>query len=248
MTVEDPGRDAGLRRSLAPETTAASPGGSAAVPLPVVRLVADLACPWCYLGLHRLLRLAEREPFRLAWHPFLLNPYLPAAGIARGAYLERKFGGDAAQAEAVHRRAAEAAAAEGLELRLDRIRIQPDTRPAHTLLLRAGPRLAEAALALFEAFFRDGLDIGDPAVLAGLGAGYGVAAGDAPSPATAGRVAAMHDAACRSGIDGVPVFVFGADHLIAGAQSAECLEALLRLERYRVARGARDAAAAPAGP
>ncbi len=219
MTLQDLGR---------PPAAAATPASS----LPSVRVVADLACPWCYVGLHRLLTLAPREPFRLAWHPFLLNPHLPAGGVPRPLYLERKFGGPA-QADAVHRRAAATAAAQGLELRLDRIRVQPDTRLAHAVLLEAGaPRLPELALALFAAFFRDGSDLGDPEVLGVLGSRLGF---PLPEPeAAAARVAAMHDAACRAGIDGVPVFLFGEDHVIAGAQAAECLEAMLRLERYRV--------------
>ena len=227
MTLQDPGRP------LAPS---AAPASS----LPVVRLVADLACPWCYVGLHRLLTLAPREPpFRLAWHPFLLNPHLPAGGVPRPLYLERKFGG-AAQADAVYRRAAATAAAQGLELRLDRIRVQPDTRLAHAALLDAGARLPELVSALFAAFFRDGSDLGDPEVLAALGRRLGF---DVPEPAAAAaRVGAMHEAACRAGIDGVPVFVFGEDHVSAGAQPSECLAALLRLERYRVS-GASGAAA-----
>ena len=222
MTLQDPGRP------LAP---AAAPASS----LPVVRLVADLACPWCYVGLHRLLALAPREPFRLAWHPFLLNPHLPAGGVPRPLYLERRFGGGA-QADAVHRRAAAVAAGQGLELRLERIRVQPDTRLAHAILLEAGTRLPELVRALYAAFFRDGLDIGDPVVLAGLGEANGF--GLPEFAAAAARVGAMHDAACRAGIDGVPVFLFGEDHVIAGAQPTECLEALLRLERYRVGGGA----------
>jgi predicted DsbA family dithiol-disulfide isomerase len=226
VTLQDPGR------LLAPS---AAPASS----LPVVRLVADLACPWCYVGLHRLLALAPREPFRLVWHPFLLNPHLPAGGVPRPLYLERKFGG-AAQADAVYRRAAATAAAQGLELRLDRIRVQPDTRLAHAALLDAGARLPELVSALFAAFFRDGSDLGDPEVLAALGQRLGF---DVPEPAAAAaRVGAMHEAACRAGIDGVPVFVFGEDHVIAGAQPSECLAALLRLERYRVS-GASGAAA-----
>jgi predicted DsbA family dithiol-disulfide isomerase len=218
LTLQDLGR---------PLAAAAAPANS----LPAVRVVADLACPWCYVGLHRLLTLAPREPFRLVWHPFLLNPHLPAGGVPRPLYLERKFGGPA-QADAVHRRAAAMAAAQGLELRLDRIRVQPDTRLAHAVLLEAGARLPELALALFAAFFRDGSDLGDPEALAVLGNRLGFRL---PEPADAAeRVAALHDAACRAGIDGVPVFVFGEDHVIAGAQPAECLEAMLRLERCRV--------------
>ena len=57
-----------------------------------VRLVADLACPWCYIAFVRLRRLVARAPVELVWHPFLLNPYLPREGVARAHYLERKFG------------------------------------------------------------------------------------------------------------------------------------------------------------
>lgn len=237
MTLQDPDRP------LAPVAAPASRAAAASSPpLPVVRVVADLACPWCYVGLHRLLALAPREPFRLVWHPFLLNPHLPPGGVPRPLYLERKFGG-VAQADAVYRRAAATAAAQGLELRLDRLRVQPDTRLAHAVLLEAaGPRLPELALALLAAFFRDGIDLGDPAALACVGARAGFAV---PEPAAAAvRVGAMHEAACRAGIDGVPVFLFGEDHVIAGAQPAECLEAMLRLERYRAGLAAAGAAAA----
>ena len=42
----------------------------------------------------------------LIWHPFLLNPHLPAGGVTRAQYLERKFG-SVAQAHGVHRRVAQ---------------------------------------------------------------------------------------------------------------------------------------------
>ena len=47
-------------------------------------------------------------------------------------------------------------------------------------------------------------------------------------------VVAAHERAFALGIAGVPVCVFGDDHVIAGAQPPEVLEALLDLERYRL--------------
>ncbi len=233
MTAEAPARREAMHRAV-------SVGSAATSALPQVRFVADLVCPWCYLGFHRLVTLAASRPFRLVWHPFLLNPNLPAEGVPRSLYLERKFG-TAGLAEAVQQRAAAAAAAGGLNVDLARIRRQPNTVAAHVMLMRAGERTVELATALFEAFFRDGSDLGRPEVLTEIAAGLGMSCQE---PSTVRRsVLAAHEAACRSGVDGVPVFIFGDSHAIAGAQPATCLEALLDLERYRLER----AAVVPAG-
>jgi predicted DsbA family dithiol-disulfide isomerase len=232
LTAEAPARHDAMHRAV-------QVGAAATSALPQVRFVADLVCPWCYLGFHRLMALAASRPFRLVWHPFLLNPNLPPEGVPRSLYLERKFG-TAGLAEAVQQRAAAAASAGGLELRLGQIRRQPNTVAAHALLMRAGERTVELATALFQAFFQDGSDLGSPEVLARIGAGLGIDWEDLPA-ARRGAVSA-HESACRSGVDGVPVFIFGDSHAIAGAQPTACLEALLDLERYRLERAAGPAA------
>jgi predicted DsbA family dithiol-disulfide isomerase len=41
-----------------------------------VEIVFDFVCPWCYLGVRRLLRVLAARPDLLAdlhWRPFLLN-------------------------------------------------------------------------------------------------------------------------------------------------------------------------------
>ena len=233
MTHEAPLDGVAMQGSLAGGTAPRSR-------LPQVTFVADLVCPWCYLGFERLQAVAAREPFRLVWHPFLLNPHLPPDGIPRSVYVERKFG--AGYAEEAQRRAVRAAATEGLELKLERIRRQPSTVLAHALLLRSGEHLAEAARALYEAFFRDGRDLGSLTVLADVGGRFGIGIDEVRSASA--RVTAAHDTACRSGINGVPLFLFGEDHAIAGAQPAAATLALLRLERYRLNVAATGAAGA----
>ena len=58
-------------------------------------IFADPVCPFCLVGKARLDRaLAKRpdHPFQLAWHPFQLNPTMPAEGMNRADYLQAKFG------------------------------------------------------------------------------------------------------------------------------------------------------------
>ena len=47
-----------------------------------VDVIADLACPWCYLGKQLLdeALLAVHGPSVVTWHPFQVNPSLPAEG------------------------------------------------------------------------------------------------------------------------------------------------------------------------
>jgi predicted DsbA family dithiol-disulfide isomerase len=233
MTAGSPDRDRTMRAALAAENSR-----SLVRPVPVVCFVADLVCPWCYIAFIRLQRVLAGSAAILAWHPFLLNPHLPPRGVTRVQYLERRFG-SVAQAHGVHRRVAQAGAKEGIPFAFGAIRAQPNTIPAHALLLAAAAhgRELEAAGKLFHAFFAAGADIGDAAVLARIGAELGLYSGEiaaAAGPAATDVVVAAHERAFALGIAGVPVCVFGDDQVIAGAQPPEVLEALLDLERYRL--------------
>src|SRR5690349_23254627 len=105
----------------------------------IVEIYADLICPWCYIGKHRLERaLRERPRLRLErrWQPFELNPDMPAGGMDRVIYLAAKFGG-AERARQVYGVIEETATRDGLPIRLDRIRRTPNTLNAHRLVYYA---------------------------------------------------------------------------------------------------------------
>ena len=201
----------------------------------VIEVVHDLVCPWCYLGVQRLLRALARRPgigFELVWHPFLLNPDMPRAGMARSDYVVRKFGGED-RARRLYGSITEIGRAEGLDFRFDRIRRTPSSIDAHRLMHFAA-RLGRAdalAMALFAAHFTAGLDIGDTVVLAGLAQGAGLDQMDARSflhsDAEFDAVQGENLRAHRLGINGVPCFVLGGRHAIAGAQEGEVIERLL---------------------
>jgi len=243
VTVGSPELNRSMRAALA-----ARSDRSLVQPIPVVRFIADLVCPWCYIAFIRLRRMLADSAAALVWHPFLLNPHLPPRGVTRAQYLERRFG-SVAQAQGVHRRVAQAGAREGIPFAFGAIRAQPNTIPAHALVMAAAAhgRELEAAAALFHAFFADGGDIGATAVLARIGARLGLTAAEIAATsgvAAADAVVSAHERAFALGIAGVPVCVFGDDQVIAGAQPPEVLEALLDLERYRIALAAGNTATA----
>ena len=200
-----------------------------------IEVVHDLVCPWCYLGTRRLLRTVRRRPdllVDLVWRPFLLNPDMPRAGMARSDYVVRKFGGED-RARRLYRSISDVGQAEGLMFRFDRVRRTPSSVDAHRLVRWAARfgRADAVVEAAFAAHFSDGRDIGDVAVLAAIALSCGL-------DPTAARTMLLSDAetdhvhtdnlrAHRLGINGVPCFVIGGRHAIAGAQEPEVIERLL---------------------
>ena len=144
----------------------------------LIETFADLTCPWCYIGKRRLARALEQRPglhADILWQPFQLNPDMPTGGMARADYLAAKFGG-AERARQIHRVVEETAERDGLPLALDRIRRTPNSFDAHRLIRIAGRRGSGNAMAdaLFTAYFRDGVDIGDHDALNATAADFGL--------------------------------------------------------------------------
>ena len=62
-----------------------------------VEVIADLVCPFCYLGKRRLeLALdAVQGPTEIGWFPYQLNPDMPDEGLTLDEYLSLRFGNPA---------------------------------------------------------------------------------------------------------------------------------------------------------
>jgi predicted DsbA family dithiol-disulfide isomerase len=200
-----------------------------------IEIVQDIVCPWCFLGVRRLMRTLRRRPdllFDLSWRPFLLNPDMPRGGMTRPDYVIRKFGGED-RARRLYGSIAEIGRAEGVLFRFDRIRRTPNSVDAHRLV-RWSARFGRADAvveALFSAYFTDGRDIGDLGVLVAVANSCGLESGAARQfLAGEDEVDAVHAdnlRAHRLGINGVPCFLVGGRHAIAGAQEPEVIERLL---------------------
>jgi predicted DsbA family dithiol-disulfide isomerase len=200
-----------------------------------IEIVHDLVCPWCFLGVRRLMRTLRRRPdilYELSWRPFLLNPDMPRGGMARPDYVVRKFGGED-RARRLYASISEIGRCEGVQFRFDRIRRTPSSVDGHRLV-RYAARFGRADAmveALFSAHFTDGRDIGSHATLVVAAGACGL------DPVRVQRflmgedeLDAVHAESLRAhrlGINGVPCFVIAGRHAIAGAQEPEVIERLL---------------------
>lgn len=191
-------------------------------------IFSDPICPWCYVGKANLDRALEAAPdhrFVVQWHPFQLNPEMPAEGVDKRRYLEEKFGG-AARVDAVHDRLREVAREGGLPLNPDVPKRIPNTLNAHRLIHWAGieGRQTPVVSALFRAYWAEGRDIGNPGVLANIGAAAGMDRDSLvrllASDADADDIRARDQDARAKGVSAVPTFLIAQQYVVSGAQPA----------------------------
>ena len=87
-----------------------------------VDVIADLVCPWCYLGKRRLdeALAAVRGPSKITWYPFQINPAMPTPGMSLDEYLEKRFG-DIEKLQPAMDELAQLGRAEGINFNFDKI-------------------------------------------------------------------------------------------------------------------------------
>ncbi len=200
-------------------------------------IFSDPICPWCFIGKRRLERALAARPdleIDVHWRAFQLNPEMPAEGMERQLYLELKFGGPAA-AQRIYDTIAEAGAGEKIDFDFGAIRRTPNTTNAHRLIRRAGPEGKQDALveALFRRYFLEGEDIGETAALLDAAKEAGIdpagleafLAGTEESESVRGEDALAR----RTGIQGVPTFIFANRYALSGAHEPEVLVQMFEL-------------------
>lgn len=199
-----------------------------------IDVVSDVMCPWCFIGKRRLEKALEIvDPsikVEVDWKPFQLDATLPEEGKDRQQYLSEKFGGKVS-ADEKYAQIRNAGAGENIPFDFDAIKVSPNTLNAHRVIAWAAEaghhRQDRVVERLFEAYFTEGKNIGDKAVLAS-------AAGDAgmdPSAVAArletdegseeARQAVAH--AHQIGVTGVPCFIIESKYGVSGAQDPNVL-------------------------
>lgn len=196
-----------------------------------VEVIADLICPFCFLGKRRLEAAlqAVRGPLEVSWYPYQLNPDMPAAGMSLDAYLSRRFGNPASIQPVLDGLVAEGRR-EGIDFRFDRLAHVPNTLPAHQLMQLAemqGKDQNKLAESLMRAFFERGENIGSIELLVEIAGWYGIDADSvrrAIADETSKRLLRSREAHMRSsGLAGVPGFLLNRRLLVVGAQPTDVL-------------------------
>ncbi len=195
-----------------------------------VDVLSDTICPWCYIGKRRIeaaLAAVDSEVTAdLRWHPFQLNPDMPADGMSRKRYIAMKFGATE-RGRAVYRNIETAAQSAGLEMNFDRITRTPNTVDSHRLLVfaeRAGVQDVVVEQ-LFSAYFLEGRDIGAIDVLTEIGEAAGLGREETErylqGDTDRAQVIESDAQARRAGASGVPHFVIDGKLAVAGAQEPQ---------------------------
>jgi predicted DsbA family dithiol-disulfide isomerase len=195
----------------------------------VVDIVSDLICPWCFVAKRRVEKAAALlgKQVEMHWLPFELNADMPVDGLDRRMYRSAKFG-SWEQSQRLDAQVAAAGAEVGITFHHGRMQRTPNTLRGHVLLaaaLKQGLEMqGKVAERLFQAYFVNGEDVGDPAVLLGIAREFGVSAitrvEDFDSQELTDEVKA-EERKVSAGIRGVPQISFGGQVLASGAQHEE---------------------------
>ena len=220
-----------------------------------VEIYSDVVCPWCSIGKARfekalqLLPAEVRDEITYVWKPYQLDPTAPSAPTPVIDGYARKFGGPE-RARQIIDNVTGMAAAEGIIFNMD-IGQRANTLDAHRLIWMAledhGAATQDALnTELFDAYFRQGRNVADPATLVDIAVGVGMDRDrvTADLAGSRGRKEVLQElrAATEMGITAVPTFVINGEWSIPGAQEPETFVRVF--ERLRAKQAEREALAA----
>ena len=193
-------------------------------------------CPWCYIGKRRFEKavavLRDKgvdTPIEVVYRSYQLDPTAPvgAPTPAVDAYA-KKFGGRE-RAEQIIGHVSGVAAGDGIEFRMDRAK-RANTilchRALHWAMDSAGTSVqGDFKERLLKAYFTDGLDVGDPDVIAECATEIGLDGASLrvwlDTDQGKAEVVADFEAAINLEISGVPAFLIDGRYMVPGAQDVD---------------------------
>ncbi len=207
-------------------------------PLPLqVDIVSDVVCPWCIVGYKQLMKAlrntVDQFEVSIRWHPFELNPQMPAEGQNLREHIAQKYGTGAAQSQSARRRFVELGDALGFRFDYYEDMRMVNTFRAHQLLYWAGAQglQTELAMALFETFFSHRGDVDNMELLVDVACSVGLDPDEARSVLNEARFAGTvreQQAQWRErDIHAVPAFFFQQQYMVQGAQEADAFARIL---------------------
>lgn len=209
-----------------------------------VDIVSDVACPWCFVGKRRFEAALEKwkgAPVEVQWHPYQLDPTIPASGLDRDTYLIQKFG-SIEKTKGMTDHLTEVGKEVGIAFDFGKSWRAVNTLPMHQLMHVAGEEGFKAELKerFLHAYFEETVELNRPEVLHSILAEFGwdadkvdaIIADDAIAYAVKSEIAYYQ----QLGVSGVPFFIINNKYGISGAQPTEAfLEALGSVEPLIIA-------------
>jgi predicted DsbA family dithiol-disulfide isomerase len=189
-----------------------------------VTVYGDYVCPFCFLEVPALERLAAEHGVEVDYRAFELRPDPVPTLDPKGEYLERVW------------RQSVYPLAERLGIPIKLPSVQPRSRLAFegAEVAREQGKLGAYTRRVYEAFFQDDQDIADPAVLRAVARGVGLDEAEFAAALSdhrhLPRVLAQEEDARRLAIDGVPMTYVGR-HALPGLVRYEMLVRAVELSK-----------------
>lgn len=223
----------------------------------VVHVWSDIACPWCWIGKHRLQKGIEQSGLKVGveYHSYQLQPNAPQSATSSAAeHLAMAKGQKVEDVQKMFAQVSELAATEGLEMNYDKVQ-EVNTFLAHQLVYAAkarGETPEEAALLganmferLYVAHFTEGKNVANTDTLIEIAEEMGLDPEEVQAELEGGdhsdEVRGDIRDASTLGIQGVPFYVVGGKYGLSGAQPAEVFaQALTRAHQEMLEDAAND--------
>lgn len=205
-------------------------------PVVQIDIVSDVMCPWCIVGFRQLeqaLGMVGAGAY-IRWHPFELNPQMPAEGQNLREHITEKYGSTAAQSDQARAHLQTLGQELGIDFRFSDDSRIVNTFAAHRLLGWAQGKGLQHPLkmALFEAHFTHALDVSQTNVLLDVAQSVGLdraaAAQALDDPELAEETRAHQQFWTSRGVSGVPSMVFDGQYMLTGAQGAQTYAQMLK--------------------
>jgi predicted DsbA family dithiol-disulfide isomerase len=197
----------------------------------------DTVCPWCRIGKKHLfdaLSQWQQETVNIRWHPFLLDDTVPESGYEFRSFMQERKGIQPQALENLFNETKRIGAASGVKLDFDKINLAVNTKLSHQLIAIAPDNIKNQVVeAIYQAYFEDGLNIGDINVLVEIGKAYQMDAAELryqlDNHNFFDKIVAESTFARFNGITSVPFFILNNKVQVKGSGSVELfLQALNR--------------------
>ncbi|PLS22506.1 DsbA family oxidoreductase [Neptunicoccus cionae] len=201
-----------------------------------IDIISDVMCPWCIIGYRQLAQALENAGIdhEIHWHPFELNPEMPAEGQNMREHIVEKYGSTPEQSEQSRQQMTKLGADLGFTFNFAQDMRMHNTFNTHQLLHWAETqgRKHDLKMALFDAHFTHRRNLSDDGVLADVASEIGLDREEAVAVLADQRYAStvreLEQFWVQQGIRGVPAMVFNRKHLVTGAQGVENYTNVLR--------------------
>ncbi|BAZ31285.1 DSBA oxidoreductase [Cylindrospermum sp. NIES-4074] len=189
----------------------------------------DTVCPWCRIGKKHLLEALaqwQEETVNIRWHPFLLDDTVPSSGQDFRSFMQTKKGMGVEELQNLFDYTRRVGEKSGVKLNFDKIRLAVNTKLSHRLIAIAPDNIKKDVVeAIYQAYFEDGLNIGDIDVLAAIGTAHHMDASQLrqqlSDDAALDAVIAESTFARLNSITSVPFFIINNKVRVNGSHSVD---------------------------